>query len=406
MKHRSIRWGAGVITAALLLSLLSGCEVSQDGVQSEPTGTTESTGAATTKPEPLGDYSERTYTPAQAADYLRYHGRTAAVEGADKVAIDWTYSGFSFRADLQGELKMKLSPAKPQEGYAQNSYVLAILDGEEPTADQVEERRVRINKSGVYTLLTDVPAGVHDIRLVKLTEPQLGILNFEGLTLDGQLMDLPEENDRLTIEFIGDSITSGLGNLWGSSDGAIQDNLLYQDGYHAYEAVTARRLDADFQVVSLSGWGIAGGWTDDPADSAMKNAYPYTSYYRNHTSQKWDFSRFRPEVVVINLGTNDAGIPSAPSSEEITKEAANLLKMVADNNPGARIYWAYGMMGRSPKVENAIKAGISEFKEAGGGEVTYVELPQNQLGGGGHPNVAGHKAAGKVLADAIEKDRS
>ena len=50
MKHRSIRWGAGVITAALLLSLLSGCEVSQDGVQSEPTGTTESTGAATTEP--------------------------------------------------------------------------------------------------------------------------------------------------------------------------------------------------------------------------------------------------------------------------------------------------------------------------------------------------------------------
>lgn len=173
------------------------------------------------------------------------------------MGIDWTYSGFTFRADCQGDIQVTMKAVN----ISNPSYMVAVLDGETLSAQDILDRRVKVTTKKAYTVLTDVPAGVHDIQLVKLTEAQLGLLDVYDLTINGQLMELPED-DRLKIEFIGDSITSGLGNLWNSSMDRQTNGLADQDGYHTYAAFTARALNADAHVVSLSGWGVAGGWAD------------------------------------------------------------------------------------------------------------------------------------------------
>ena len=73
-----------------------------------------------------------------------------------------------------------------------------------------------------YTLAENLPQGPHTIRLVKLTEPRFTLSNFKGLAVEGELLPRPEERAR-KLEFIGDSLTAGFGNLgapnrWGTSD--------------------------------------------------------------------------------------------------------------------------------------------------------------------------------------------
>lgn len=389
------------VVCVLSLSLLTGCQQTQTTEETGSTtgdGTTTAATTAPTKPEPLGDYTQRTLALTEVTEGLRYDGRVTPLD--DRVGIDWTYSGFTFRADCQGDIQVTMKAVN----ISNPSYMVAVLDGETLSAQDILDRRVKVTTKKAYTVLTDVPAGVHDIQLVKLTEAQLGLLDVYDLTINGQLMELPED-DRLKIEFIGDSITSGLGNLWNSSMDRQTNGLADQDGYHTYAAFTARALNADAHVVSLSGWGVAGGWLTPPEDAAIENAYGYRSYYRNHTSEQWDFSSWQPDIVVINLGTNDKGIPTPVDDETLKAKVLELFADIRDHYPQAQIVWAYGLMGTAGgSVEQVVRECMEE-RAAQGDAVpyTYVTLPMDQNGGGAHPNVSGQERAGRVLTAALKK---
>lgn len=401
-RNKGLR-AVGILTAAVLMVTLSaGCgqqETEGQSEQSQSVATTVPTTTTAAKPAPLGDYTQRTLSLTEEVDGFRYAGRVKQM--ADGVGIDWTYSSVTFRADCQGDVQMTMRARSS----SQPSYVVAVLDDEELTVQQLKERRVKVTKKNTYTVLTDVPAGVHDICLIKLTEAQLGLLDLYDVILNGQLMELPEETGRLKIEFIGDSITSGLGNLWTSSDGSISDRQIFQDGYHTYEGFTARDLDADIQVISLSGWGVAGGWMTPSANAAISKAYEYRSYYRNHSSDKWEFSSWQPDIVVINLGTNDMGIPEPPDEDTLKAKVLELFALVRKHNPQAKIVWAFGLMGNAGgKIERIVKECMDE-RAAQGDTIpyTFVELPSDQNGGNGHPNVSGQERAGRVLTAALKK---
>ena len=108
--------------------------------------------------------------------------------------------------------------------------------------------------------------------------------------------------------------------------------------------------------MSLSGWGVAGGWLTPPEDAAIENAYGYRSYYRNHTSEQWDFSSWQPDIVVINLGTNDKGIPTPVDDETLKAKVLELFADIRDHYPQAQIVWAYGLMGTAGgSVEQVVR---------------------------------------------------
>ena len=105
----------------------------------------------------------------------------------------------------------------------------------------------------------------------------------------------------------------------------------------------------------LAPTGIAaiavGGQKAGTPDLNMPVQYEYTGYAwkpqlrsePTFLSEKWDFSRYQPDVVCINLGTND--LSTNNYDVKLLKQGyQTLLKMVRQHNPQAKIVFLCGSM--------------------------------------------------------------
>ena len=75
-----------------------------------------------------------------------------------------------------------------------------------------------------------------------------------------------------------------------------------KDGINNYTGQTARALNAEYNVVGLSGRGAFGGGGSD--QNRRGRVYEKASYRRKEAAN-WNFDSWQPDLVVINLGTND-----------------------------------------------------------------------------------------------------
>lgn len=347
--------------------------------------------------------TEKTFTAAELEGRIRYDGRVTRLDSG--VGIDWTNSGFALRARCRGDIRVQLS--LPKENQAGNySYVVGTVDGETLTPAQIMERRVRVDGPGNYVLIRDLPEGVHEIRLIKVTEAQIGLVDFHSLTLCGELLD-PPMPPQLKVEFIGDSITGGLHNLCRDGD-VIPFAQEYEDGYHAYDGFASRLLPADIHVVSLSGWGLVVGWGEPREDYSVPRVYDYTSFYRRaEEDAKWDFDSWTPDIVVMNIGTNDScstdDDPTLLSDETFCEKAQEFLCHLREVYPSAHIVWAMGVMGfgGNGRMRPLAESAVARRNREGDRRVTFIPLPEERGGGGTHPTVMGHEQAAKALCDAL-----
>lgn len=154
----------------------------------------------------------------------------------------------------------------------------------------------------ILILAENLPDTIHNVRVSYAIEGFEFNPAFRSFIINGELLPsdpLPE----LKIEFIGNSITCGYGiEVDDPKIGFTYDTENHTKSY-AYK--TARALNADFNVVARSGIGIYRnyGGPKEGENNTMPLEYDYTMLY-NH-DQKWDHSRFQPDIICINLGTND-----------------------------------------------------------------------------------------------------
>ena len=86
-------------------------------------------------------------------------------------------------------------------------------------------------------------------------------LRVRGLRWQGgEFLPLPAPACRL--EFIGDSLTSGEGIL-GAREEVDWTPVLFHPS-QGWPRLTADLMNAEFRLVSQSGWGIRSGWNNDP----------------------------------------------------------------------------------------------------------------------------------------------
>ena len=402
------RAATAIAAAGVLISgLCAGCGRAEQSPASSATGssvaesvrTTELTAAATTttpawptapiwtlpqEADMNEDYPTQTVTMKKLAETARLKGRTVAMD--DWISFEWSASGFDLYGRLEGDI---LLTAYVDIGAA--AYFEVVVDG-----DREKAQLLCLNAGeGEYYLVRGLSKGYHTIEVTKRTESQFNALFIQEITYTGILEKPPSYTRR--IEFIGDSITCGQGY---EVKGKITDYPRSEDGVNAYTGQTARALQADYQVIGLSGWGAFGGGGTD--QNRVSRVYEYASYRRMNAG-KWDFSVWQPDLVVINLGTNDFNYRNEghPMSRlEYQAEVKNLVRMVHRCNPAAQIVWAYGLMGTH--MEEELLPALDELK-AEGIEVPYIRLPENWDGGDAHPSKEGHAKAAKVLTEELRR---
>jgi len=286
---------------------------------------------------------------------------------------------------------------KPNSGF-----FAVVIDGGEPIMVQSKSDTLVHIKSGLKQ-------GTHSIAINQCTESaDVDFPVFYGLQLDkgatlGETPKLPERK----IEFIGNSITCGKGAL-DNTKLKNRDDIAFENWYISYDAQVARRLNAQCMVVARSGIGIyrnnGGKFKGD--DDTMQYFFPRTLLRAD--SEMWDFNLYTPDLVVINLGTNDT---AQTYDVNLYKEGAKkFLKDVRSHYPNATMVVLTGPM-RSGKRLLDQKAGldyaVAQLKAEGDENVYRYDIPYDNgkygYGTGHHPSVGEHGHMADILTEYLKK---
>ena len=315
---------------------------------------------------------------------IKTQGRTAMIDGT--LMLDFALSGIEFELDCSGDVYATFNARKLASTSSTGGiYFTIVVDGVKQARDFC---RITTGGETKFLLASNLPAGKHTFAIYRQSEHQYGEIGVSGLTFEGTILDKPADKD-LYIEFIGDSISCGFGNLGNASQG--DGAALWSDGTQAYTYLTANALNADWSNVAWSGIGCKYGY----GTISMQDVYPVQRYNYDQTTL-YDFSK-QPDIVILALGTNDNSIQS-----DATLKRAGLVEMltlVREKNPTAPIVWIHGMM--TTGVSAMIEEIVAEF---GGADAGYYacRLTQNNAGGGSHPNLIGQQTFANELVAFIE----
>jgi len=335
-----------------------------------------------------------------ADSHIRYAGRISFTN-PERPAFN--YPGIQIVAAFEGtSIKMM---AKPGSGY-----FMAQIDQAAPFKVAFTGK-----KDSVVTIASALPEGRHLVKLMYIIEGYEFYPEFWGFILDEgrELVDAPAMPSR-KLEFIGNSITCGYGNE--GTDANEHFEYETENHYYSYASLTARSLNAQHWVVARSGIGAYRNYGDKKTGSprsCMPVQYEYTGYawdlkLREEDTflrEKWDFSRYKPDVVCVNLGTNDLSTNNY-DTKLLKQGYQKLLNMVRAHNPQAKVVFLCGSMLGGKELEIAkqlLNEVAAEAQKAGDKQVYRFDFtPQNgDLGYGNdyHPSVWQHeKMAAELTA--------
>ncbi len=326
-----------------------------------------------------------------AAPGVQYIGR---FDTSDSAGPRFAWSTSTIKANFKGTgISAKLKSSG-------DNYFNVIIDGVVKTPINTPA-----GSSASYTLASGLTNGTHTVELVKRTEAQTGEVQFLGFTVtDGSLLAPPPASSK-RIEFIGDSITCGYGNEGTSQYQSFTTKN--ENAYMAYGAITGRILGADVTTVSWSGKGVIqnyGGNKDEPMPTVYPRILPFDK------TKVWDSSKWIPQVVVINLGTND--ISTVALDGTIFKsEYSKLVDKVRSQYPDAHIYCAVGPMlyGETlASMNQYVTTVVNNKKSSGDKNIHFIEFPQqdqaNGYGEDWHPSIKTHQIMAEQLSKQLKAD--
>lgn len=282
------------------------------------------------------------------------------------------------------------------------------------------DRRILLNqKKADYTLFESDRAKTVHVRVIKLSEAAFAYAGFCGLKVDGQLIENSAGNKKNfrkpKIQFIGDSITCGYG-----IDGVFEKDEFTTEQERAdksFAFLTAKALDAEFQMISWSGIGIISCYVDvdqncPRTEILMPLLYPYTdkslSLRLKAEPEIWPAGRFSPDIVVINLGTNDASY-TRQKEERISAFITcyrQLLENVHRDSPSASIIACLGVMGQDlcGAVEDAVSFFKNDFPKADVSVLKFdVQDEKDGIGTDWHPSARTHQKLAQKLVEHIKR---
>ena len=248
--------------------------------------------------------------------------------------------------------------------------------------------------------------GEHVVRLEKLTESQSGSTRFLGFEAPGGT-PLPPIRRQQQIEFIGDSFTVGYGNTANSTECTSKEVHDLTDTGEAFGPLTAHGFGADYRIHAFSGFGMVRNYNGSSPGQSLPAIYPRA--IPGEPAPAAVDPTWRPDAIVINLGTNDFSTPVKPG--EACRNATALraayrdryvafVTEIATSNPRAR----FVLMGSDVFFAD-VEAVAARLRPALGGRVRTVRFTGLALTGcHGHPSINDHRRLALLARLAIIAD--
>lgn len=344
------------------------------------------------------NWQEQHFAISDIREKLRIFGR----QNNDQTDV-WLHhpgSGISFEAECEGEITFDL------EIYFNSDfptlYFTVFVDGQRQGQARGESIAVVNNGQSKQkiSLAANLPAGKHKIEFYRQNEAGMGQVKLTNLTIKGNLLNQDYQHPRL--EFIGDSITAGYG-LYTNANFPITDTY-YGDATKSYAFLAARDLNADFNILAVSGYGLIAGWGKE---KNMVKLFPFTNWFQNQNEGGLHpFKEQAVDVICINLGTNDWNARGSTETD-ISVEPGHFnggiiqfTQLIRQYYPQAKIVWLYGMiLGTNPFDQQIIAATEYLGGEANG--IYHLQLPAGRNGLIGHPDASEQARAAAKLKEFL-----
>lgn len=365
-----------LLSTVMLLTLISCTDKASETEQENKTDT-ESTATPIEKDYPISEMEGLFKTQGRT---IMYDRGLAMLSSADI---------FEFNAECEGEVSVNIYAETTEDSGDTDVFYTGYVDGERC------ETRYHIDVDGEHkiVLATDLEKGEHSFRIVRQTEWNYGDIYVTGVTLKGSLIDPPSKKD-ITIEFIGDSLTTGFGNLentvaeqvWGGEP-------IYHDATQAYPYMTAEALNADLSVVAIQGIGSRCSRHSFTMNE-IYNTYPRV-YEKDYTYDPDESA----DIVVINMLANDGELRSDElvPPKEIVESAKELCEIVRKQHPDALIVFA-------PAFFHKQVSEMIETELGGAANGYYVtQIPLDTAGLAGHPSIEGHEKGAEALIEYLSE---
>lgn len=317
--------------------------------------------------------------------HLRYSGRWDTRDAAGPRAM-WSACSVSLRF-TGSALNVTLG------GQGGNAFQVAV-DGKPTAVITLADGQT------LYAVASELAKGEHTVELCKRTEAFAGIVQVKGFQLaaGGKLLDLPKVTRR--VEFIGDSITAGYGNEAASKEEHFKNQT--ENAWLAWGAVAARALKAELMCEAQSGIWLMDNGKDEPMPKRWDRTFP------NDAGTTWDFTRWQPDAVVVNLGTNDSNRPIDAKTWSDAYRA--FIARIRAAYPKAHLFLTIGSMGHGPNgVIPGLNTAIAEACRKSGDAKVHALALANQDGANGigadwHPSVKTHQLMADAITAAIGKE--
>lgn len=335
-----------------------------------------------------------TYKNATNEHFL-YQGRTDIHNDTCKVLIN---SAASVEFIVEGDsINLYVEP----QTKAHNYISLAIND------EYIKRYKIEAGTINKISLILPTQQS-NKIGIYKATEASNGGIIFHGI--DTKKL-LPITNDKhYSIEFIGNSITCGMGADKGEIPCGTGEWYDQHNAYLAYGPTVARALNANFILNSVSGIGMYRNWNSEPGEEPIMPEVYENLYLNTDSSKKYDFT-YNPDIVSICLGTNDLsdgdGVKERFNfdTQKYIENYINFLNKIYTHYPKTKVALLTSPMISGEKGEILLEC-LTKIKEHFSKEHVIEIFEFSTVTPGGctsHPDINDHKKMAEELVPFYKK---
>lgn len=335
-----------------------------------------------------------------ASNYIEWYGRHQYT--SDKEYFYYTATGF--KVNFTGRI---VDFTLTLDDKHEDIYFSVAKDDQ----DLLDADVIVLSESVQKFTITFDTYDVHQIQVVKRSEPEDGVTALVSLGTNGTFNEISELSTSPHFLLIGASGISGHGALGSAGQRRTTEN---SSSLHSFGYLTAAKFGGTYEFVSNSGWGLAFGYNDTSGEENIAKAYDYIGIDANqHIVDVAYDHHIIPDIIIVNIGGNDyssvinklTGFAKEDKINEFKSAVADFVLKLREDAPNAHIFWTMTSGSLNGTAAASVFALLDPSDQAYVHMVVIKGVGEDgdPVGADNHCSFITHQKSADLIAAAIEE---